>query len=116
MTKFCKISKYSKEELIGIDQNILRSDVHSLEFYDSLWNIISSGKVWHGEICNKAKDGTLFWNEVSIVPFADKDGVIYEYVAIRTDITHQKDLSKKLIEVERLSAIGELAARIATRH
>ena len=75
--------------------------------------MIKSGSVWHGEICNKAKDGTLFWNEATIVPFADKDGVIYEYVAIRNDITNQKELSKKLIENERLSAIGELSARIA---
>ena len=111
--KFCKISKYSKEELIGTDQTILRSSVHSEKFYDDLWEMISKGSVWHGEICNKAKDGTLFWNEATIVPFADKDGKIYEYVAVRTDITHQKELSKKLIEIERLSAIGELAARIA---
>lgn len=111
--KFCKISKYSKEELIGSDQSIVRSDIHSEEFYDKLWKVIKSGSVWHGEICNKAKDGTLFWNDATIVPFADKNGVIYEYVAIRNDITHQKELSKKLIEIERLSAIGELAARIA---
>jgi len=111
--KFCKISKYSKEELIGTDQSIVRSDKHSPKFYDDLWKVISSGKVWTGEICNKAKDGTLFWNATTIVPFADKDGKIYEYVAIRTDITEQKELSKKLIEIERLSAIGELAARIA---
>ena len=111
--KFCKISKYSKEELIGSDQSMLRSDIHAEEFYDKLWMVLKSGNVWHGEICNKAKDGTLFWNEATIVPFADKDGVIYEYVAIRNDITHQKELSKKLIEIERLSAIGELAARIA---
>lgn len=111
--KFCKISKYSKEELIGNDQSMIRSNIHSKVFYDKLWEVIKTGSVWHGEICNKAKDGTLFWNQTTIVPFADKDGVIYEYVAIRYDITHQKELSKKLIEIERLSAIGELAARIA---
>ena len=111
--KFCKISQYSKEELIGTDQSIVRSNVHSEEFYDKLWNVIKNGNVWHGEICNKAKDGTLFWNETTIVPFADKNGIIYEYVAIRNDITHQKELSKKLVEIERLSAIGELSARIA---
>ena len=111
--KFCEISKYSKEELIGTDQSIVRSDKHAPKFYDDLWKVISSGKVWTGEICNKAKDGTLFWNAATIVPFSDKDGKIYEYVAIRTDITEQKELSRKVIEVERLSAIGELAARIA---
>jgi PAS domain S-box-containing protein len=111
--KFCKITKYSKEELLGTDQTILRSGVHSTKFYEDLWDVISSGSVWHGEICNKTKDGKLFWNEATIVPFSDKNGKIYEYVAIRTDITHQKDLSKKLIDIERLSAIGELAARVA---
>jgi len=111
--KFCEISQYSKEELIGTDQSIVRADVHTPQFYDDLWKEIKSGNVWHGEICNKAKDGTLFWNETTIVPFADKDGKIFEYVAIRTDITHQKKLSEKLVEIERLSAIGELAARIA---
>jgi two-component system sensor histidine kinase HydH len=78
-----------------------------------LWKVISNGEIWHGEICNKAKDGTLFWNEATIVPFLDKDEKIYEYVAIRTDITNQKDLSQKLIHAEKLSAIGELSARIA---
>ena len=111
--KFCKISGYSKEELLGTDQSIVRADVHTPEFYDDLWKEIKSGNVWHGEICNKAKDGTLFWNETTIVPFSDKDGKIFEYVAIRTDITHQKKISEKLVEIERLSAIGELAARIA---
>jgi len=111
--KFCEISQYSKEELIGTDQSIVRSDIHPLKFYDDLWKIISSGAVWQGEICNKAKDGTLFWNSTTIVPFSDKNGKIYEYVAIRNDITHQKDLSKKLVESERLSAIGELSARVA---
>ena len=111
--KFCKISQYSKEELIGTDQSIVRSDIHPPKFYDDLWKIISSGAVWQGEICNKAKDGTLFWNSTTIVPFSDKNGKIYEYVAIRNDITHQKELSRKLLEKERLSAIGELSARIA---
>ena len=111
--KFCEISGYSKEELIGTDQSIVRAGIHPPKFYDDLWKVISDGNVWHGEICNKAKDGSLFWNEATIVPFSDKDRKIYEYVAIRTNITHQKELSKKLVEAERLSAIGELAARIA---
>jgi len=78
--KFCKVSKYSREELIGKNQNILRSGVHSSVFYVNLWKIISSGNIWNGEVCNKAKDGTLFWNETTIVPFFDKHGNIYEYV------------------------------------
>ena len=110
---FCKISKYSKEELIGKRQDMLRSTVHPPNFYAELWTDIAKGKIWHGEICNKAKDDTLFWNDVTIVPFSDKNGNIYEYVSIRTDITYQKNLSNKLVKSERLSAIGELSARIA---
>ncbi len=111
--KFCEVSKYSKEEIIGKHQNILRSGIHPRGFYKKLWEKISNGNIWHGEICNKAKDGTLFWNETTIVPFSDKDGRIYEYVAVRNDITQQKNLSKKLVSAERLSAIGELSARIS---
>jgi len=111
--EFCKVSKYTKEELIGKHQKILRADMYPPEFYDNLWNDLRNGKVWHGEICNKAKDGMLFWNKTTIVPFSDKNGKIYEYVAIRTDITDQKDLALKLIQAERLTAVGELSARIS---
>ena len=110
---FCKISKYPREELIGQNHSILRSGIHPKGFYSGLWKKISSGNTWHGEICNRAKDGSLFWNDVTIVPFSDKDGKITEYVSIRYDITEQKELSKKLISTERLSAIGELSARMS---
>jgi len=132
--KFCKVSKYTKEEIIGRDQRILRAGVHSREFYDELWKTISSGKVWHGDVCNKAKDGTLFWNKCTIVPFFDKNHNIEEYVAIRADITKEKETTEKLqktltelqkskerieqqsqelIKKERLSSIGQLASRLA---
>ena len=111
--KFCEVSKYSKEELIGKRQDILRSKMHPRPFYADLWGIISNGKIWHGEICNKAKDGMLFWNDTTIIPFFDKNGKIYEYVSVRIDITNQKNLTQKLVKSERLSAIGELASRLA---
>lgn len=112
--KFCKISKYSKGELIGQRQDILRSTkIHPTSFYADLWSVIQSGKIWHGEICNTTKDGTLFWNDTTIVPFLDKDGEISEYVSIKIDITEQKNLHQKLLNAERFSAIGELSARMS---
>lgn len=112
--KFCKISKYSKEELIGTRQDILRSTkIHPTSFYAELWNVISKGKIWRDEICNTAKDGTLFWNNVTVIPFVDKDGKISEYVSVRNDITEQKNLTQKLIHAERFAAIGELSSRMS---
>lgn len=112
--KFCEVSKYSKEELIGQRQDSLRSTkIHSPSFYADLWKTISSGKIWHGEICNTAKDGALFWNDTTVIPFLRKDGKISEYVSVRINITEQKNLTQKLIHAERFSAIGELSSRIS---
>ena len=112
--KFCKVSKYSKEDLIGNRQDILRSNkIHPPDFYANLWGTISKGEIWRGEICNTAKDGTLFWNDTTVIPFVDKDGKISEYVSIRNDITKQKDLTKKLLHAERFAAIGELSSRMS---
>ena len=111
--KFCQVSKYSKEELIGQRQDILRSKFHPSNFYADLWKIISKGDIWHGEICNAAKDGTLFWNDTTVILFLDKDGKISEYVSVRNNIAEQKNLTQKLIHAERFSAIGELSSRMS---
>jgi len=110
---FCRVSKYSREELLGKSHKILRSEEHPIEYYENLWEIVSNGKVWHGEVCNKAKDDTLFWNKITIIPFFDIDGKISEYVTVRNDITSQKELSMKLLKAERLSSIGQLASRMS---
>ena len=93
---FCKISKYSKEDLIGQNHRILKSGHHPPEFYQEMWNVISQGKVWRGEIKNKAKDGTYYWVKTVIVPFFDNKGSISEYVSIRTDITYHKKIEEQL--------------------
>lgn len=96
--KFCEVSKYSKEELLGKNHRILKSGFHSPAFYTELWQMISQGKIWRGEIKNKAKDGTYYWVKTIIFPILGKDGKPNWYVSIRTDITEQKDLEKRLKE------------------
>ena len=94
--KFCKISKYSKEELLGQNHRMLKSGYHSPLFYKEMWKTITSGKVWEGQIKNKAKDGTFYWVKTVIVPFLDETGNPYEYVSLRVDITSQKNVEEQL--------------------
>ncbi len=96
--EFCRLSKYTREELIGQTHSILRSGEHTGKFYKDLWKTISKGEVWSGEIKNRCKDGTHYWVSATIVPFKDDQGKITKYVAIRTDITDLKEIETHLEE------------------
>lgn len=88
--KFCEVSGYTNQELIGHNHRMVKSDEHSQEFYKDIWGTISNGNVWRGEMKNLSKDGTAYWVSSTIVPFLNDKGKAFKYVSIRTDITERK--------------------------
>ena len=117
--KFCAISKYSREELLGQDHRIMNSGHHPKEFFKTLWATISRGEVWRGRVCNRAKDGSLHWVDTTIVPFKDESGAITQHVVIRSDVTDRVQAEdelakahKNLVDVSRRAGMAEIATGV----
>jgi PAS domain S-box-containing protein len=107
--RFCEISGYAREELIGQNHRIVKSDFHRPEVYSELWHTITQGQVWHGEVKNRKKNGEPYWVAATIVPLLGPDGLPMQYIGIRTDITIAKDLEQSLQSARAAAETANLA-------
>lgn len=98
--RFCEISQYAREELIGQTHRLISSGIHPPAFWQEMWREIGQGKVWRAEVCNRAKSGRLYWVDMTVVPFQDASGQVTQYVAIRSDITRRRQVEADLAERE----------------
>jgi two-component system, sensor histidine kinase and response regulator len=104
--KFCATSGYTQKELIGANHNILSSNYQPKDYWRDMYLTVSKGGVWNDEVCNKAKDGKLYWVDTTIVPHYDNDNKLHGYISIRTDITHQKDTISHLAEAKKQAEVA----------
>jgi PAS domain S-box-containing protein len=112
--RFCSISGYCRQELLGQNHRMIKSVTHPPEFYRELWGTISAGRTWHGEICNQRKNGELYWVEATIVPFLNDKGKPYQYISTRTDVTALKRSEEALRLSDELLRRAQVFANIGT--
>ena len=112
--RFCVVSGYQREELLGQNHRVLKSGHHTPEFYADIWKTISNGEIWHGEICNQRKDGNLYWVSSTIQPIKNEKGVITHYFSIRTEITELKNAEALNRQYEERLRRGQRYANIGT--
>jgi PAS domain S-box-containing protein len=113
---FCYVSGYSANELLGINHRIIKSGLHPLEFYQTMWNTINRGRTWHGEVCNRRKDGSQYWVRATITPQLDDHGVPVRYVSVHTDITQLKELQSQLIVAKAEAEAASQAKTVFLAH
>ncbi|MBI5768978.1 MAG: PAS domain S-box protein [Verrucomicrobia bacterium] len=111
--RFTEVSGYARDEVLGKNPRILKSGRTPPETYESLWATITAGREWHGELCNRRKDGEQVWEHVSVSPVLDDAGRIAHFVAVKEDITERRSLEEQLRRSQRLEAIGALSSGIA---
>ncbi|WP_222538306.1 PAS domain-containing protein [Pedobacter polysacchareus] len=110
--RFCEVSKFSRQELLGQNHRIINSGFHPKEFLKKMWSTIGKGQVWHGEIKNQAKDGSYYWVDSVIVPIKDAMGKPVQYLSLRTLISERKEKEEKDRE-DQVNAMEEMLFKIS---
>lgn len=103
--KFCQISGYSQEELLGKNHRMIKSGIHPPELYQDMWNTIINGKDWEGILCNKTKDNDYYWVKTTIAPVLNEEGIPYQFISIRTEITQTKKNEDNLYQKSQLLSL-----------
>lgn len=114
--RLCDISGYEANELLGVNHRIVKSGIHSPEFYNELWSTIKNGRTWHGEVCNRRKDGGYYWVDATITPQFDETGLPVRFVSVRTDITPLKELQAQLMVAKAEAEAASQAKTVFLAH